>query len=367
MIFLFNLFIGSLYLYMFEKLKVKMNFFSFLIPIYFTFLLYALQFDVGTDYFSYINIYNQNLIDKYYCSMELLFAVGIDILRNFFHFSSQSLFVLFAFYFVILFYFIFKKLTKYFNLYFLLFILFITSAGFYHNYFNTLRQGLAILFAILLIINLAEQRKFNKKIVFLSFFGILAHKSFLIFLFIVILSSFLYKKIFLKLAPKKLFILFLLSFIFTTLILPLVLNSIVITLFPFYKHYLYNVHTPYSMFITKIYFIPFFILFFYYYIKDYSKGLYIIKYYKFFQYLIFVFSLTWAIYFLMSYSIHVSRIFLYFQWLYIFPLYYLFKRTLFFKQYKLFVILFASILIPYILKVTVLAKGEFLYKSILFS
>ncbi|PHM62369.1 hypothetical protein Xish_01571 [Xenorhabdus ishibashii] len=70
--YIFVLTFCTLYLYIIKKYKD--NFILLLIPFLVYFLTAGLQYNIGSDYFSYINIYNnQWLIDKYYNSGEYIF------------------------------------------------------------------------------------------------------------------------------------------------------------------------------------------------------------------------------------------------------------------------------------------------------
>ena len=62
-----------------------------------------------------------------------------------------------------------------------------------------------------------------------------------------------------------------------------------------------------------------------------------------------------------------GRVFQLFYIFYIFPLYFIIEYYLRNKKFKIAVAILLYIVFPFILKVTVLAKDEYLYQSILFN
>lgn len=104
MIYFINALFSVSYAYWFKKFKT----FNFLIffPIFFIwFLIIGFQYDVGTDYFNYLNIfYNKNLLELYSRKKEYIFYYAILYLKNIFS-NGQILFIITSFFENLLMYF----------------------------------------------------------------------------------------------------------------------------------------------------------------------------------------------------------------------------------------------------------------------
>ena len=83
--------------------------------------------------------------------------------------------------------------------------------------------------------------------------------------------------------------------------------------------------------------------------------------------MIFAFTLTFW-FFLLALSLGIAtRFYYYVVFFMVFPMYYMLHYTYVKGKMFSFIVILCYIVLPYIAKVTFLAKGEFLYKSILWS
>lgn len=143
------------------------------------FILLAFQKGVGTDYYSYIDIYNGKKEFFYHRGIGVM--IIIQTLR-YLKFSYQSFFIIISLIQILLLYTVIKRLKKIVGIEFrekiFLFFL-ITTTNFYLSMFNTLRQSVANMFCILAIIYFFYNRKGRGLI--LIFLGMLFHPIVLIY------------------------------------------------------------------------------------------------------------------------------------------------------------------------------------------
>ena len=111
MVYLINAVLSILYMYSIKRIK-NINFFYFL-PIYILWtLIIGFQFQVGTDYSSYSNIFNNTeLLKRYFIIKEYIFYYMIIFMKSIFN-QAQSLFVIVAIFENALFYLLIKKGIK---------------------------------------------------------------------------------------------------------------------------------------------------------------------------------------------------------------------------------------------------------------
>ncbi len=160
------------------------------------FLILAFQEAIGTDYYSYIRIFNGEKIFNY--SKGPIFKMLVTYLKNIFN-NERIMFIAVAGIQMILYYKIVnllykKKMIKNIPLFIYLSI---TVTTFYFMLFNGLRSSIASLFVVLSILILLENR--IKKSFFLILLGSGFHPSIIIWNVIFIIKKFLYKKIRFKL------------------------------------------------------------------------------------------------------------------------------------------------------------------------
>ena len=147
MVYLINAVLSILYMYSIKRIK-NINFFYFL-PIYILWtLIIGFQFQVGTDYSSYSNIFNNTeLLKRYFIIKEYIFYYMIIFMKSIFN-QAQSLFVIVAIFENALFYLLIKKGIKngIFNkkkIYILIFLFLCYGTNFY-NQMNIIRQYINI-------------------------------------------------------------------------------------------------------------------------------------------------------------------------------------------------------------------------------
>jgi len=354
MIYLVLCFFCTLYMYSIQRYKT--SFFILLPPFIAYFLLSSLQYNVGSDYFSYIYIYNnQWVLPKYSDSGEYFFYYS-NIILKYLDLPDQSIFFVFSFVQSVFIFYYFKELKKTGILLWLMFFIFLTVTNTLHNQMNLLRQ-----YAALTLFPLISIFAFEKK--YLKFFisvliAMSFHSTAIIFLSLIVF------RFFNKVLFNKYFLIFILSIPFYFIIskYTFVVMDYMGLRFTSYIDSEYFEKGDYITLLAKVYYLPAILYFFFLYGKrDVTK-----IQTDYFSFVILIFSCTyWS--FLMSLDITIlSRLFSYFWFFIVFPLYYVGVRLHRVSIYKLsFFILY--IFIPYFAKVIFLAKNEFLYQSIIFN
>ena len=313
----------------------------------------ALQDGVGTDYTSYIDIYNYES-DRwlYEDKKEYLFLWVVSLVKVFN--NPQSIFVLFSFVISIFFFFSLHILRREYEFKpWLLFFIYFTSTGIYNTSFNTLRQSVIV--AILpLLIHLFIKNKH------------------LLFLLLVVLLSFLHKSaLFYLIFYPLLFTpnnkkLYLFLFILSTIVYAINFKSIVsgIMQIPIFSNlfgnYAYYVDSAFFdggsilSVLTKLYYIPLFILFWLLYIKDNNEN-------KFFDFSIKIWSITCFMIIQIIYIGLFYRFWNMFVFLYVFPIYYVIDYFIKKKNPVAVITIFIYLILPYIAKVLFFPESEYLY------
>lgn len=160
------------------------------------FLILAFQNAIGTDYYSYIRIFNGEQVFNY--SRGPLFKIIITYLKSIFN-HERTMFITVAGIQIILYYKIVNFLYK--NKFIrnipLFIFLSISVTNFYIMLFNGLRSSIASLFIVLSILTLLENK--IRKSLFLILLGSAFHPSVIIWNGILILKKFFYKKCRIKL------------------------------------------------------------------------------------------------------------------------------------------------------------------------
>ena len=134
-------------------------FFVLLFPVFSVWLfLCGGQYGVGTDYWSYLSLFNGNDLNGIWVKGEYVFG-GIILLFNSLGLHGQILFYVFYainFLFLIL---VFKRFPL--KLTFLLIILYITVTSLFNNQLNTLRQATAIYIGTYVAILMLENKSWK--------------------------------------------------------------------------------------------------------------------------------------------------------------------------------------------------------------
>lgn len=307
------------------------------------------QDSVGTDYESYMYIFEGNQLDYFKGKHEYLF-VAIVSLCNVIGIYGQALFYVF---YGIIFYFLFLILKRFpLKQIFIFIVLYITVTSLFNNQLNTLRQATAIYIGTYASLLVFERK--NLKAFLFMLIASLIHQSAIILLLI-----FCLRYISGKLSTKALLFCLLGAFLLS-LFLQVESIKFLIPFLP--EDYAWHIlgggvgEGELLNKLTKYIFIPIYLLSLYYTVKHkctIGETL--------------LFKVGWIAFCFRLSVINltiVSRITDYFLLLSVFPLilylYRLFERN----QYFLFVSICFFLSIFYSLKVTFFARGEYLYNSI---
>lgn len=351
--FLLVFFFVSIYLFLIENYRAS------LIAMLPAFILYffvaGLQYDVGTDYFAYRDIFQEEERHWYYFQKREYAFFGLNQFLNWLNLPAQSIFLVISFIQSFLIFLYFKKIKQVGVILWVFFVVFFTVTNIYNNQLNGLRQYVAITGIPLFTIFLHERKLLHSLglLVVLSFFHNTAWLLTIFYPIFYIQNKF----------NINLLVLFIISavgyffaggFIYD-------LTSFIL---PNYLHYLQSdlsePHTI-SVFLTKLYYLP---LVFYFYII-YRKDNTIIG--SYIHFMLFVFSITYW-FFLLALSVGIAtRLYYYFIFFYIFPIYYILHYNYVRNRSIEFLFILVYIVFPYFLKVTALAKAEFLYDSFLWN
>jgi hypothetical protein len=314
----------------------------------------ALQYNIGTDYFSYINILKSGYsIDQFYKRNEYFSYIIIYLIHNF-EFHPQLFFIIFSFltsFFIIK---IFSYIKSHnLNIAIIVFI-FIFATGIFHNQFNLVRNYLAIMILIY-----AFYMKFNKKNV-LSLFLVIAasffHATIIYFAPLLLIPN---NKIIIASNNILNGLIFQLFIIISILLLKdSFILSILLDLmehFFLYFHYLNN-YSEFDIFylFTKLYFVPLYIIFYFNFKKIPINN-------NFLRYNIGIWSYTWLLPIIGSFHELGLRIASFTAFFCIFPIYFLLKYCSF--NVKFFTSFY--IIIFYLYKIFIFAKFEYSFESLL--
>ena len=328
------------------------------------FLVAALQYGVGTDYFNYIEIYNTGVdLERFALANEYVFYYIFIFLQEY-NIDHQWIFIFSSLINTSLFYFILVSLKRMnFNI-LIVFLLFMLVTGIYQNQLNGLRNYAAILSFVLCFCLLVEKKYLAFIIVFI--FGFFCHLSFTITIPIYIL---VYLKVSFK---KRLIEVFWFSIPFYFLILPTFIDVIVQYIFPKYV-YLLNGEVSeaksFASLVPKLVLFPFYLYAVYLYSKDYNK--FVGHKNDIMHYGMNMFVVTYFMFLILPSFGIFTRVLQYFSFFYIFPLYYfidkfnLFSFRLSSYRFLLFVLFMIFVIFPYVAKVTFFKANEYDYISIL--
>lgn len=327
--------------------------------IYIMAIVSSTQYGVGTDYFEYkLTYFDLDRVERFYNKSEYLFYYIFRLVR-WSSLGDQAIFYISSiFNTLVIFITVYKLNKRYGYKIIVVFFIFFTVTNIFHNQMNGIRQYMALGLFPLILMYLYE-------------------KSYIRFLLLGLLAFFLHK-------TSLVFILFIPSFIFSRcskrfqlwsfMIIPLLLmiggslfQALITEYLPMYRHYLTNEYgqkLPISSLFSKLYYIPVFIVFWFLYVNDKLES---VGFGGLSRVLVSVWCITyWFLILYLDFGF-MYRIAMYFVFFYIFPIYwvliYFYKKgntpcVLFFVMY---------LLLPYLLKVTLLAKGEFLYFNYIFN
>lgn len=357
MIFLFNLIFSILYCDCINRCHKELstyNKLSLFMPLLIVWtLLCGSQYYVGSDYSSYIDIFNGTRLDFFEGGGEYGFVYFIKII-NYIGFKGQSIyFIIYTLSFLLLFGIIKSIDIKYWGIYILLYIV---ESSLFNNQLNIVRQSFSIYigtYAVMLI-NSHKKTKGLLLILIASTF----HMSAIIFLIFLIPFKFLH-----QLWPKTIYIgIILLSLLAGLLLSSTSIFSNILDYLPAnYAWYLQSGRVEEISFvnkITKYIYIPLFIISIYF-SPNYNLNRKEIWLYN------------WG---LIGYAIRllilnlqiVNRLSFIFILISLFPLLYLFRYLIKHDHSILIYTIYASFILFYSIKVVLYPSNEYAYDSIFF-
>jgi len=355
--FLFILVYSVVFLFAIRNFSYSKLYYIALIPVFIvTMVPSAIQYNVGTDYFSYIEIFETGKeLNTYLAKGEFVFPI-IVYTTKLLGASAQSVFIIVSIFNGLFFIFLLSQLKKMKFELWIYVLVFMCCTGVYHNQLNGLRQYMAVYALPLLTIFFARKQYLRSASTVM--YSMFCHASSVLVFPVIYLSRILAKYN----IGTVFFLIFILSAVVYGFIIPPLTVEIVAKTFPMYSKYLFEDRlqegTLLSL-LTKLYYVPIFLLFYY---LCYRKAI-IIRTTSEIA-LVGVFSLSfWLI--LLAYEISIfGRVSQYFSIFYSFPIYYLLNHYYKKKRFYIFIFWLVYLLIPYILKVTLLAKNEYLYQWI---
>lgn len=348
--FLFVLSYVAGYFYFIDRYKA--SFIAMLPAFLIYFLVAGLQYNVGSDYYSYVDIFtNEEKLQLYFERGEVLFYWVVSLLQ-WLELPPQSIFLAISFVQSLLIFIYLKSIKKLGFFLPLFFIVFFCVSNIYNNQLNGLRQYVVVTALPILTILLHNRRYFY---FYIGVFVVSLFHNTAWFLLILVPLYIFHKK-----ADRSLFFLFCGS-VFGYLFLGSVIYDLVEMLLPSYAHYL---HSEYSkgeslvLFATKLVYLPLIFYFYAVYRKDNSD------FGRYFHFVIFVFTLTYWFFILALYLGLAVRFYYYFAFFLVFPFYYILHQSYKSRQWLMFAFVLFYAVFPYVAKVTVFAKAEFFYQSI---
>lgn len=363
MIYLLILFFGFILFYYDKIVTLSFSASSFVIAVvvFFMIIISSIQFNVGTDYFNYLNGLKSNNYFRYFNKGEYVYYLFYSVIQ-YFNLSSQTIFLFSSLINGLALYFILWMLKKEGYSLWIIFFVFFTYTGYFHNQMNGLRQYTAIIYFILFVFLILF--KFGWLNIALALFvGFFSHSTFIFSLILCIIIFFVYR---LKIYSLK--IIYFISLIIY-LSSPLFLEYFISNLAPQYLFYLeteYGEGLDISQLFSKLYFLPFFVYFIFLYCRNNSFNYYFNKSHKGFRFLILFWSFTSLMYISSTgfgFMFRVSQFFIFFD---IFPLYYIILYSIKSKKLFLFCFLFVSLFVPYFIKVVFFPVREYSYNWVLF-
>lgn len=355
LIYFFNACISTVYFYFFRQ-KNKLSLLFPLILIWT--IIIGGQYNVGTDYFSYLKIfYNENKLELYYRQQEYIFYFFIKLLRSFFK-NGQFFFIIVGLIENLLLLVIIKKLInnkvltkKY--LYLFIFIFFCYGSIFY-NQMNMIRQYFNIYILMFLSFYILKKEFIKYNLLFIV--GVNIHRS-LLFLYPI---YFIFNYILKKVNFKTVLLIFILGVLLSLINLENEISYLIKEYVPRYSNFLndkFFIKTEIKTKITKLIFIPF-----------YFESIFLIEKEKSIKNEFLKIGICSYVIKLITLNIVIlTRVGEYFNFFILFPIYFLIENYIKDKKkIKLFILL-SLIMVIFCIKVLVFPSGEYLYKFYLFN
>lgn len=321
----------------------------------------SIQYGIGTDYFSYIHIYSDDLaISRLQMKGELLFYHLYSI-ANFFELGPQSIFLLSSLIVTLSFTSLFYRLRKDKFDILILFFLFFVVTNIYHNQMNGLRQYVALSFFPLIYFSYIKKEYLLSCM--LSLLAFYTHSSALIcvLLFIVPLGA--------RLSYNKLMVLFFLMPLLISYVSEWV-GVLIEDYIPWYSHYLsvsYGKALPLSSIFSKLYYFPLYIFFWLIVTKiKTNEELNNLSNNYVFKCFITLWVITYWMFLLYLDYGFFFRVASYFFFFYIFPLYFIIKYLLSINGVFRLLLVYLYLLAPYFYKVVVAPVEVFTFRTNVF-
>lgn len=304
------------------------------------------QLNVGTDYYSYLGIFNGKADLSFYLNKGEVFFYGLVHAFQSWGFEGQFFFYLFALLYVFLYLAIAKNVG---HNYTLLFFLFVTVSTMLHSQMNGIRQCTAVYFVTLALLELLQEKKKNFFVYVILATGFHISAISIIFLFFfrnIILTS--------RLAKVLIIITAILAFIPADEII-----KQLIVVVPQYSHYAESDYLQQGVSVsnklTKLILFPLY----YYSVSIIETHKISAKDMRIFQFGLFSYLIK-TICIVSSVTYRFGH---YFFILSIFPLFY-YLIDLQKRNFKLYVLSILYLIALYSLKVIVFPIGEYLYSSV---
>lgn len=366
MIYLIVFFLSLSYIFLLEvygSTRSVSYWFIALIPIYFIlFLIPAFQDGIGTDYHNYYDAYYTDYIRIFFNKGELFIFYIYVFLRNW-DLGPQSFFYVMTVLNLALLGFTLALLKRFGYSILIVFFIWFVVTNYYHNQMNIIRQFFTVFAFPLLLLLLIEKRYFYSAIIAtLAFFS---HQIFIVMLAILGGAYFLRK----FLVKKYIFLIFFCSFFLYSFILPGASYFLVDFFVPTFKRYYSGTGLSGAnlvFLLTKLIYVPLFLLFFYIYYFKKSFYTFFISKHKYFDFFIAIFAATALSFILLLFVDRFNRIYVYFAFFSIFPLYYLYAYFLSKKSHIFIFLLTSYLFLPYFAKVFIFPVREFSFSTILF-
>lgn len=360
MIYLFILLFSIINIYAAERLipaYKRIAFFVAVSPALFVLIIFpSIQFGVGTDYYTYVDIYEWEFdqLERFFIRGEYVFYYIFKSIIDF-KLGSQSIFIIASIFNMIMLMLFLTVLRKYGYSAWVLFFIFFVVTNIYHNQMNGIRQYMGLMIFPVLYIALLEKKYLIY--FFLAIGATLFHKT--AFISVLILPALLILRF-----PKNIKLALFVIIPFILIFVKSLVVYFVDNYFVAYSHYLtssYGTGLDFSSLLTKLYYLPIFVYFWYLYLKDpHTSSL------KGMEFGIAIWLLTyWIIILYLDFGF-AYRISVYFIIFYLFPIYYVWKRMLFQGKLIELLLIILYLIFPYFLKVIFFPQGVFMYKSIFF-
>lgn len=310
------------------------------------------QYGVGTDYFTYYQIFEDIDVDFYYTKGEWLFSVIVEIFRGI-GVPPQGLFFIFYF---INFFFLLKIVYKIKNQpSFIFILLYICLSNVFNNQLNGLRQYCAVYIVTYAMLNFYDNKSYIKYLLLILTAGGLHFSAYMMLPFVLILR-------FERLSKGVCFILLMTGLTFSIIgsssfVLNTFSNFIPKQYSDAYVGGEFDISVGFEKTITKLIFVPLYILSIFSSRTNWTK-----EDLRFFSIGVIAYSIRL---FFME-NLILNRLGYYFLILSILPLY-VYIKSLYESKRRIFSYLLMSIFLAfYFLKTVLFAKGEYLYQTIYF-